>query len=634
MGSKKKKGKASKQGSRSEAARQTKPDMSKYAGATSNKSKRNYADLKLARPGRLKEYASGDGRAESAAPTVTEKPAPPPATPKKRSSAAAAKRTAGKQKNSGQSPGQPAKKSAQKLPPKKSGKAAKKAASWVEEFSRAASKGFTNRPPRNKTAPKKSPPKKSPESRRSSAPAGSAGTEYIPDEYSKALSGSDFYSSVYKIYDIKHPENAEKKKASSGARPVSNPEQYHRRGKKKGDMPPIKGNSQKAPKSVAAIAVKNRGTAAKKKNAQVVKGGKARGTVSPKVAHRSVHRRNRRRARFFNAMMVMIVVVFLAAVYVNVFFNVKNIEVKGESPYNAASITAMCGFEKGDNILFIDTQQGERQIVESLPYIESCTIRRRLPATVVVNVTNANVLGVSEAGNHLWSVVSTSGKVLETVTDLQIVSASDVVSSLVYAPQYTSLDDVARSKALPVLEGLDLRGNMSDGHVEGTAAKYVDGFVNIIEEGKALDMTFNRIRHGERGFEAEYEDRINIVFGEVSNRKIIHQRIELAHYVICESGDVTEHDQGEITFSRNETYFNPSYDISPDATENELDKRREKTDSERMMGLAEKLLEQGGKYLPDDAEPDSRDGQNVSSAPENGGADAPESSESPESTET
>ena len=98
--------------------------------------------------------------------------------------------------------------------------------------------------------------------------------------------------------------------------------------------------------------------------------------------------------------------------------------------------------------------------------------------------------------------------------------------------------------------------------------------------------------------------------------------------VICESGDVTEHDKGEITFSKNETYFNPSYDISPDATENEQEKHREKTDGEKIVDFAKKLLEQGDKFLPVNTHTDAAD---ASSAAEN---DGDEGSESPESAET
>ena len=61
MGSKKKKGSKASVDSRVEAAQPVGKDMSKYATAYSNKSKINYAELKLVRPGQTKTSDSSEG---------------------------------------------------------------------------------------------------------------------------------------------------------------------------------------------------------------------------------------------------------------------------------------------------------------------------------------------------------------------------------------------------------------------------------------------------------------------------------------------------------------------------------------------------------------------------------------------
>ena len=597
MGSKKKKGSSSNRGSRSTAARETKKDMSKYAGATSNKSKRNYAELRLARPDNLKEYASENAPVRSGGAAYAPRSgaaSPLAGAPKRTGSAAGAGRPAARttSKNAGSK-----KKSA---PP--SGTSKKKSAGAQAGFASVqgwlagqAKPGKKKQPAVSSAKPQAQPAVNSP------AP------DYEQDEYSKALFGSDFYSSVYNLYDMKHPEKSDGGRTNPVQSRGTTRKKRTAKGKSVGKISGSKKNGQ----SVAAYAVKNRGTAAKKSHAQVVKNGKARGVVTSKVAHRKVHRRNRKTAMLFNAVAVMTVIVFLSAVYITVFFHVKNVVIKGESPYAAEKISAYCVFEKGDNILFIDAPASEKAIVSSLPYIENCSIKRRLPATVEVNVMPANVVGVADTGYQQWVIVSSSGKVLESLTNLARVSDSDLIDTLSYSPEYETVRDVAAARHIPVLEGLGIKSHTTGGYLQGEDAIHVEGFAQIMEQAKAVGLDLSVLRYGEHGYEAEYDGRINIVVGDFTDISVVKRRLEIANYIIHVSGDVTEHDGGEITFLKNEAFFNPSYEMAEDAPvsqnnsapekqkgEKETSSEPEASDSSRMIEAAEELLRQGAAILP------------------------------------
>ena len=564
MGSKKKKGNSSDRGSRNTTARGTKPDMSKYAGATSNKSKRNYGELRLARPDHRKEYASENAPVREG----SEERAPRGGA--SAASAGASSRAAGT--------GKPA----ARTTAKKTG-AKKNTTSPVSERKKERQAQNAPVPQEPGTSVRQSPKKKKKKPAPAASPAkpktraaSSTGSvpptaanppapDYEQDEYSKALFGSDFYSSVYNLYDMKHPEKSEGSRTVPVHTGGTTRKKRSSQGKSGRKLSPGRGSDKKSSaQSVAAYAVKNRGTAAKKPHAQVMKNGKARGVVTSRVAHRKLHRRNRRTSMLFNALAVMTVIVFLAAVYVTVFFHVKEIVVKGESPYAASHISDVCVFAKGDNILFIDAPTSEKAIVSQLPYIENCTIKRRLPATVEINVTHANVVGVADTGYRQWGVVSGSGKILETITNLMQVSDSDLAPTLSYAPEYETIRDVAAARNIPVLEGLSVRDHTVGGYLQGEDASHVEGFAQIIQQAEAVGLHLGVLRYGAHGYEAEYEGRVNIVVGDYTDVSVVKRRLEIANYIINVSGDVTEHDRGEITFLKNEAFFNPSYEMAED----------------------------------------------------------------------
>ncbi len=551
MGSKKKRNASSNKKTRSsnvDAVRKAQPDMSKYAGAVSNKSKRNYADLKLVRPDNLADYASGTPSRKRSA-EGSDKSAPPRSTGESRSSA--------KRKSSSatsQSVASRAKKS--------NGNSGKRSNQVSSAQNKASSKSQ----------------KMHNSSQKSHATQRESAVEYKQDEYSKALNSSDFYSSVVEKYYIKHPEEQEKREKSGVPRRKKNSQSQAavsssaHSGKRKSSQD----KPSSAGKSVAEMAVRGRGSIEKKNRAKVVKGGKAKGVVPTRAMHRRVTQRNRHKTAVFNSVIVLATVVVLVAVYVSVFFNVKKIEVRGESPYSANQVIDMCNFTKGDNILFVDAEGSEREIVRKLPYIESCTVKRKLPATVVVNVTEVEILGVAEIAANCWAAISTKGKILDTVTNSAVVSSSDALVSLTYDAEAVSARAVAEKRGLPVLEGIDFKNSSSDGYIQGDAAKYLADFEQIYSAGQKLGMKFTRLRYGDRGYEAEYDSRINIVLGDISDKSTMLINLKKADHIL-KSGNISEYERGEIKYIKNETFYSPTYEteeedeVAPKPTSNPSD---------------------------------------------------------------
>lgn len=626
LGSKKRKRSRANQGSHSGTSRSAQNDTyekyAKYAGAVSNKSKRNYADLRLVRPDNLKEYASENARPRTGQPQNRPAGSQPKRPTQTRNGAGGRKQQSGgsrsgRQKAAAQSApskprpnagGQPKRQSAPKKPqpPQATahrgkaaggfGEAVSSLGAWVGSITAGAAqniggKSQQGKPPRRNTAEK---PVKSASAGR--APRNPA---YIEDEYSKALNNADFYGDILGKYSMKYPEKQTEHKAPVASSAHTKPQKARRRIKNTLNGMPPEGSAPKTPqKSIAELAVKNRGTAGKRKYAKVVKNGKAKGSVPLGSVHRKVHRRNRRRSMFIGAAAVSSAALVMLSVFFFAFFKVKKIEVAGETPYSDSRITELCAFAKGDNLMFIDTAGSEQQVLDSLPYIESCKIKRTIPNVVEVNVTCANELGVAEIGNGFWSIISTGGKILENVTNVAVVSSSDIANAASSRPDIHSVEELAAAKELPVLEGLEFKNGKVGEYVTGSSSGSINGFNEILKQGEAFGMQFDKLKYTARGYEAEYDNRLNIVLGDRTDDDILKRRIEVAHFIICVKGYITEHDKGEITFLKNQTFFNPTYDIS----EEELAQYADESELDQLAKFAQALLDRGVDLLDEPEE--------------------------------
>ena len=107
------------------------------------------------------------------------------------------------------------------------------------------------------------------------------------------------------------------------------------------------------------------------------------------------HQRKTRRVRFTWLYGVISALLILAAVVGGciVFFRVDTINVQGNSRYTQEEIVAASGIEQGDNMFLINKFQVIDQMISQLTYLDDVTIRRGLPSTLNVTVTECTVAG-------------------------------------------------------------------------------------------------------------------------------------------------------------------------------------------------------------------------------------------------
>jgi len=136
------------------------------------------------------------------------------------------------------------------------------------------------------------------------------------------------------------------------------------------------------------------------------------------MARQRRHNRTRRtRGRFRALHQLLAITLALAALFIGciVFFRVQTVEVNGQKRYTAEEIISVSGIETGDYLALLDKNYIVRKIRSDLPYVESVAIRRTLPDSVRIEVTESTVAAAVEADGSWW-LINSSGKLLEEVS--------------------------------------------------------------------------------------------------------------------------------------------------------------------------------------------------------------------------
>lgn len=104
-------------------------------------------------------------------------------------------------------------------------------------------------------------------------------------------------------------------------------------------------------------------------------------------------RNNRRRRRgggrfgpLFKLLCAFAVVVALT-MGATVFFQVETVVVSGNSRYTQEEVIQATGVQIGDNLFRMNKYQIAKQVLQSLPYVEEVMIRRSLPSTILITVS-------------------------------------------------------------------------------------------------------------------------------------------------------------------------------------------------------------------------------------------------------
>ena len=102
---------------------------------------------------------------------------------------------------------------------------------------------------------------------------------------------------------------------------------------------------------------------------------------------------------------VSFIVICAALVFgMSVFFRVSNIVVNGAGHYTQEEIIEASGIKDGDNLMFVDRSGVARKIYSKLIYIGEVTVSRKLPNTVVIEVSESGGVAVIQSESGMWLI--------------------------------------------------------------------------------------------------------------------------------------------------------------------------------------------------------------------------------------
>ena len=256
-------------------------------------------------------------------------------------------------------------------------------------------------------------------------------------------------------------------------------------------------------------------------------------------------RRANRRQRIIRAagrVLFLVILVAAAICALTIFFKVKTISVEGAMRYREEEIVAGMGVKQGDNLYLWNKVKVSDRLLHDFPYLESVQIRRRLPDTLMVTVTECSGAVAVPSGTG-YCYLSEQGKVLElSETDGGLATVSGVTledaepGELVERAQDAYIDAL-----LDVLQTLD-------------AAGMLDGlrFINL------TDLTDIRI-----GYEGRFDIRVGTLDG-------LSYRIRFAQTVIGER--LSPSDIGRLYWDdQNRLHFVPDTAENVAASANETE---------------------------------------------------------------
>ncbi len=160
-------------------------------------------------------------------------------------------------------------------------------------------------------------------------------------------------------------------------------------------------------------------------------------------------------SRFVPKLLTLLVIVVLVILGISLFFKVETIQVRDPGPYTDEEVIAASGIMPGDNMLLLDKAQAASKIKVTLSYVQSVRIRRQLPGTVILELTQCQpIAALITEYNELW-LISSEGKLLEQVTEEQAADYLLITGFPILLPtagEQPSLEDGSEEKLSAALQ--------------------------------------------------------------------------------------------------------------------------------------------------------------------------------------
>lgn len=261
-------------------------------------------------------------------------------------------------------------------------------------------------------------------------------------------------------------------------------------------------------------------------------------------------RRKRKAKRIALLFLLSVAVISVGIVLMlSVFFKINTITIKGDKVYADKQIIEQCGIDVGDNLFRVNEEKLNEKLPELLPYVEKVTLERKLPDTLIVNITATREIAALPNGTG-FALVDYSGKILDKNASM-LREGVAMVSGI--APK-----DLTEGKIITLKN-----------------QKLTDDFITLlggIKESKINLLTEITVtKNGE--FQLTYDDRIRIELGDVENVVVKLQRAKAA---IDKENQINSYSEGVLDLKTEPyAYFSPGIEETTNSKKEEAKKKGE-----------------------------------------------------------
>lgn len=240
--------------------------------------------------------------------------------------------------------------------------------------------------------------------------------------------------------------------------------------------------------------------------------------------------RRERALRTFYFLLVVVMLSVLVTLSLTVLFKIENISVVGDEIYTKEQIIEISGLKTGENIFRTDTSAAKQKIEEALSYVESATVRRKLPATIEIEIKKAMPCAAVRTTGQ-YAIISKTGKVLDV--------------------------NVTVPEGTPIFEGIAVK-NAELGKVLETEReddlKVLVNIVSVLEDSQLYDINYVNLS-SLYNIEFMYNNRIIIQVGSSTD---LQDKLVTAKYIL--DHNIGPEEKGTIDVSmteRSEARFRP-----------------------------------------------------------------------------
>ncbi len=128
---------------------------------------------------------------------------------------------------------------------------------------------------------------------------------------------------------------------------------------------------------------------------------------------RSRKRRRHGRNILYYILFALFAVAIGIVLSLTVFFKIELIVVEGNTMYQEGAIVNSANVQLGENLFRVDTDQIETTLKNNYPYIEDVQVKRTLPATLTIQITEAVPMGCFLQEDGSYVLISDKGRILQ-----------------------------------------------------------------------------------------------------------------------------------------------------------------------------------------------------------------------------